>query len=270
LIELLDSDLENVGERLLQPGSLKSQIDYLAAKLRLYALPLLSKSRTEMENLDSHTQTLWIKGFHVALRIADIVDDSKQTGGSLMDRITIFYPKHYLRIVVMAGMYLLSFLAVDQNITVQDKVLARNSIKHIYETLRGWSRGERDEADRTAKMIEFLSQHAEDKTTAAYFKDPEPKTNPTIVENAVNVAMKIRRLNPPVPRNTEMPSLIQEPGVTSVNSAMSLDADMASIPPIDFSTDWEAWLSEADDIMGLLGAQSSHLWLPENWTSSSS
>src|SRR5437879_3119860 len=101
--------------------------------------------------------------------------DDQQIG--FPDSITIFYPKYYFRAFVMAGMYLLEFLAVDHEISRQDKVLACNR-KHVYKLLMHWSRNERDEQARAANMIELLSCYAEAQSSSAHFDEVDEKPSP--------------------------------------------------------------------------------------------
>ncbi|KAH8879325.1 hypothetical protein GQ53DRAFT_706035 [Thozetella sp. PMI_491] len=271
LIDVLDGDLDRLRDTFLEPVNLCLHIDFLAAKLRLYALPILSADRADMGIKDALSRVVWFKGFHIALRMATLItepgqdDHSRHAERVQTDTVTPYYPKHYLRLLVMAAIYLLNFLAICQDMSPRDKVLARNRVKRVYETLNGWSRSERDEPDRTAKLLELLSLHAEDTAMAAYFTEAEPTSIPTIVENGLMTAGKIRQLKHSESRDSARQSLTARQSRVSIDSTPVLQPMGDIVPEDPISPDWDAWLSAANDTMDLLGSQSSSLLFPTDW-----
>ncbi|KAK9247040.1 hypothetical protein V1506DRAFT_572216 [Lipomyces tetrasporus] len=272
LIDLLERDLHVVGDKLLNPISLTVQIDFLAAKLRLYSLPLLSKQPSEMDNYpDTLSRAVWYKGFHIAVQLADMFTKSTQRECStpingpegqqtqLSDKITIFYPKHYFRVLVMAGMYLLNFLAIYHEISAEDKTLARNRIKQVYETLMHWSRSERDEYARSAKIIELLSRHAEDQNSSPHFSEAYTKPSPCIIDNGMKIVRKIRLKHIASTNKEPTQPQMSDLQPTSMTGLPGLQDGSVPFWDDDLTSEWNAWLSDADDIMELLHSPSGRL-----------
>ncbi|KAJ5701433.1 hypothetical protein N7488_008981 [Penicillium malachiteum] len=85
------------------------------------------------------SKAIWYMGFHTAIEIANIFDHSSNASAEIsaisIEPIDVFFPKYYFKILIMAGMYLIIVLAIDKEISAEDKILARNHIKTVYETL---------------------------------------------------------------------------------------------------------------------------------------
>lgn len=167
LVDVLEHGLDALGDRLMNSSAVPLQVDFLAAKLRLCAIPLFSVCHSEQNEMRTLSRAMWYKGFHAASQIANIFSASTKNNenipmdesGGEVDTLTTFFPKHYFRVFVMAGMYLLKIIAVDDHMSSQDKVLARNRVREVYEGLIAWSRKERDEFARAARVIELLSTY---------------------------------------------------------------------------------------------------------------
>ena len=205
-LELLEHDLGAVEDNMQQPLSPTVEIDLLAAKLRLYAIPLLTSqghTTTSPERISS--RVAWYKGFHVAMQLASLFTDKSK--GNISDlspltptnsfnearKITSFHPKYYFCVLVMTAMYLIKLMAVDDQMSARDKTLARSRIQEVQTTLMLGSRNELDEQDRAAKMIKFLSDHVGDTTSFAP-QDPEGnvETSPSIIDDGIRTAWVIR------------------------------------------------------------------------------
>ena len=286
LLELLERDLDVLGAKLPHPLLPTVHVDFLAAKLRLYALPLLSARPSPAKPPDALCKALWYKGFHIAVQISNIFAVSAEKGRSLSspaDRalphegITIYYPKHYFRVLVMAGMYLLILLATDRDMSPQDKVLARNRVKEVYEALIHWSSHDRDEFMHTAKVIELLSRHVEDDDlldgNGNAELDAVDSTSSSIIHNGVKLAQRLRRRYTAFAANRQQAEPEQqqhhhqqqhqqrssepEPHAASATAAAGgaageIQDEAGFFLGGPLSPGWEAWLSDSEDFMALL------------------
>ncbi|KAK4064174.1 uncharacterized protein Triagg1_9153 [Trichoderma aggressivum f. europaeum] len=159
-------------------------------------------------------------------------------------------------------MYLTKFLAMDQDIEPQDRTLARNKIKEVYETFLSWSNEELDEPFRTARMIGLLSRHAEDKISSAYFGDTSGDPSPTIVDDGVKIASKIRERIAVMPCTRPMNSTLQPLTTNPVAS----ESHLRSLVSENSLSDWNDWLPNTyDDLLGFLGSPSNNFF-DELWT----
>ncbi|KAH0531286.1 hypothetical protein TsFJ059_000140 [Trichoderma semiorbis] len=275
LLNLLERDLDSLGARVQNPLSQRYQIDFLAARLRLCAIPLLALKSREMERRSStQERAVWYRGFHAAVQLASIysslrphdtpplTDESSSHGIRKLERATVYYPKHLFRVLCIAGMYLTKFLAMAQDIEPQERTLARNKIKEVYETFLSWSTEELDEPFRTARMIGLLSRHAEDKISSAYFSDTSGDPSPTIVDDGVKIASKIRECIAVVPSTRPINPTLQS---LNTNIVASESHHRPSIPENSLS-DWNDWLPNTyDDLLGFLGSPSNSFF-DELWT----
>lgn len=261
LIDVLDRDLANTADQFLSSPVQMLRIDVLAAKLRLYALPLLSRNRPDPNGSDTEIEAILFKGFHIALQLTDVIT---QAGIAQPDGKMLFYPKHYIRVLIMATMYIISFIALDRAVHARDKVLAQASIKKVYEALRGYSIAERDEADRAAAVIELLSRHAEDAASADCFKETDPNTT-NIIDDGVKIARKIRRMKGRASTSSVMTPHTLESGSINVAGVPGLQTDQAMVLASANPPDWDSWVPDPSDLMELLGPQSNSLWMPEEW-----
>lgn len=277
LLSLLERDLDSLGAKTPDPLSQRYQIDFLAAKLRLCAIPLLALKSREMERRSStQERAVWYRGFHAAVQLASIysslrphdtpplADESSSHGIRKLERATVYYPKHLFRVLCIAGMYLTKFLAMAQDIDPQERTLARNKIKEVYETFLSWSNEELDEPFRTARMIGLLSRHAEDKISSAYFSDTSGDPSPTIVDDGVKIASKIREciaVNPSIRPTNPTP---QSSNANLVASESHLRPSISE----NSLSDWNDWLPNTyDDLLGFLGSPSNNFF-DELWTQS--
>ena len=266
LIGLLVRDLKALASRL--PSTVANQIDLLAGELRLYSLPLLSRSITGSNKASNPLSTaMWYKGFRVALQLVEVFSGSVQQGRltSLAtprdsptvgrDIITAFFPKHYFRVLVMAGMYLLNLLIVDREIAEQDEVMARSRIREVYEALRYWSQQDIDECDRAARMIELLLRHVEDLRLCAQ-SDEETDNSRGIIAHGMKIARKIRS-ELQASAGQGVYGQLPESEYSLDPAAAFAGSQLGSVYlwGVDFPSDWESWLSDADPIVGLLETQ---------------
>jgi ferric iron reductase protein FhuF len=272
LIRLLEKDLDTLSERMPHPAPLALQVDLLGAKLRLYAAPLMNKGKSESEESYILSKALMLHGFHVASQLSALIADfsaqrrgQNKEHGEDSNRITVLFPKHYFRVIVMAAMYLLTFLGLQHDISQEDKVLARNSIKHIYDTLMGWSQSERDEFHRSANVISLLSQYVESEESSTLFSETEANPSSSIVENTMRIVWKIRQLkNREATLAAATATFGKSPQLPQVESSKiemvpdlpdSVDAFLRD----DLMPEWNAWLSDTQDVMGLLGSLPNHV-----------
>ncbi|KAL7803908.1 hypothetical protein V8C43DRAFT_266360 [Trichoderma afarasin] len=275
LLSLLERDLDSLGAKTPNPLSQRYQIDFLAAKLRLCAIPLLALKSREMERRSStQERAAWYRGFHAAVQLASIysslhphntpplADETPSHGVRKPERATVYYPKHLFRVLCIAGMYLTKFLAMAQDIEPQERTLARNKIKEVYETFLSWSTEELDEPFRTARMIGLLSRHAEDKISSAYFSDTSGDPSPTIVDDGVKIASKIRECIAVIPITRPTNPTLQS---LNTNLVASESHPRPSISDNSLS-DWNDWLPNTyDDLLGFLGSPSNNFF-DELWT----
>ncbi|KAL7916670.1 hypothetical protein GGI35DRAFT_433784 [Trichoderma velutinum] len=280
LLGLLERDLDSLGATVQNPMPQRYQIDFLAAKLRLCAMPLLALKSREMER-SSNTQekAAWYRGFHAAVQLSSIYaslrphDTSPSTDGSSshgirkLEGVTVYYPKHLFRVLCIAGMYLCKVLAMVQDLESQERILARNKIKEVYETFLSWSKEERDEPFRTARMIGLLSRHAEDKISSAYFSDTNADPSATIVDDGLKIAHKIRERTAALPSTLGLgirptnPTL--QPSTTNLGAPESHPRHSISENSLP---GWNDWLPNTyDDLMGFLASPSNNFF-DELWT----
>ncbi|KAM0248016.1 hypothetical protein ACHAQJ_009621 [Trichoderma viride] len=283
LLGLLEKDLDSLGGRISSPLPLRFQINLLAAKLRLCAIPLLTlRFREEKTGLNTQTKAVWYKGFHAALQLVSIYSGS-QRHNSLFEvdvpasqevlnseAITVHYPKHFFCVLSIAGMYLVKFLAVENDLQPEERMLARNKIKEVYETFIAFSSEEMDEHFRTARMIRLLSRHAEDKMSSAYFNDASGDPSTTIIDDSLRIAKKIRERTAVVPQT---PDQLIQPNVSKLpkikksledNSAI-LEGQLGCTITQDLSIEWNDWHSNIyDDLLGFLGSTSDN-FVDDTW-----
>ena len=110
---------------------------------------------TEEQRPDTLSRAVWYKGFHTSIQLVDLFAASALPGDTAFnghqDAITIYYPKNYFYVLVTAGMYFINLLAIDGDISADNRVLAQNYL----------SRESRDEMSRAAAVIELLSLHVD-------------------------------------------------------------------------------------------------------------
>ncbi|CAM1506000.1 Fc.00g116370.m01.CDS01 [Cosmosporella sp. VM-42] len=262
-VDLLEHDLGAVEDN-MRPLALTTEVDLLAAKLRLYALPLLTSKTYRLTNQEhASSRVAWYKGLHVAVQLANIFTDSSRDQGprcSASLRIhdpcepltTTFHPKHYFCVLVMTGMYLLKLVAVDDEISARDKTLACTWIKRVHTTLIRWSQHDRDEKDRAAKMIEIISDHADDRSFAQRDLEQQVDTIPSIIDDGKETARLIRQLRFSAWGGKESRN-------AQVFSAPATSETMGTDPAMTFSLDdfseWNPWFG-TDEMTSLLQTSS--------------
>jgi hypothetical protein len=200
------------------------------------------------------------KGFHVALQLVDVfVNAAKSDHLGLSDDsqpllMISFCSKRYLRSLFMAAAYLVSFVVVDHEVTAHSKLVARNHVKRVYETLMARSGEKGDELFRAAMVVELLYQHAEDENSVSCFKEVVADPSPSLYDNGLKVVRKIR-------------GLIRRTGSAAADQSQKWDRSLFLTEPpqheaggfsYDIPPDWDTWLPDADDIMSLLGPYSGH------------
>lgn len=280
LLGLLERDLDSLGARVQNPLPQRYHIDFLAAKLRLCAIPLLAFRSREMErSSNTEERAAWYRGFHAAVQLTGIyssfrpqntpplTDESSSHGIRKLGGVAVYYPKHFFRVLCIAGMYLTKLLAIDQDLQPQERILARNKIKEVYETFLAWSNEELDEPFRTARMIRLLSRHAEDKISSAYFSDNSGDPSATIVDDSLKIARTIREHTAAIPSTL---GLTMPPTDSTLQSltANLLDSESHPRPSISENTlsEWNDWLPNTyDDLLGFLASPSNNFF-DEPWT----
>jgi hypothetical protein len=269
--------LHNVEDRLLASAKLTLRLDILSAKLRVYAAQAahsLSHHRRSVESPEASTKDVWYKGFHVALQIAHLATEPEQGGGltpaddAQAERLTLFYPKHYFQKVVVATVYLITFIAIVRDIPARDKTLARNRIKQVFESFMAKSTADYDEPARTAMVFELLSRYAEDEAAVPFFLEVAADSSPAALHNAVKVVAKIRRA---APHNKPFTAADQSQA-SAQSQASDAGADISVFqhegdPLVDngfVMSDWDNWMANAGDLMGLLDPNYNNL-LQNHW-----
>lgn len=254
LIELLERDLASIEARIPDQIHPKIKLGCLAARLRLYTLPLLSQMSLDGQNqkTSSISKAIWYMGFHTAIEIANIFGHSSNVSANMSasstEPIDVFFPKYYFQILIMAGMYLINVLAIDKEMSAEDKSLARNHIKKVYETLVSWSREPRDEAGRVARVIDLLSRHVQRSDLSSEIQPTANATPPTsIITSGMWMAGRLRsKLFSPFSQATEA-------------WAPELSEFSTDLEPNLFEDDlieWNTWLGNLDSLLANPAAMS--------------
>ncbi|KAJ5260499.1 hypothetical protein N7478_012104 [Penicillium angulare] len=250
LIELLERDLASIEARM--PGQIhpKIKLGCLAARLRLYTLPLLSQLSLDPQNrkTGSMSKATWYMGFHTAIEIANIFGHSSNVSADIpansTEPIDVFFPKYYFQILIMAGMYLINVVAIDKEMSAEDKSLARNHIKKVYETLLCWSREPRDEAARVARVIDLLSRHVQGSDMSSEIQPTANTTPPTsMITSGMWMAGRLR---------SKLFSSFSQSAQPAPAWAPELSEFPTGLEPNLFEDDlleWNTWLENLDSIL---------------------
>lgn len=279
LVDVLERDLESVAHRLPVPPSAHVQIDILAAKLRLCAFQLICGEEAAIVPTgpdNSLTRAAWYRGFEAATNLATLFTASTQQIQSNSNTcpastvISVFYPKHYFRVNVMAAMYLLKLQAVDRAMAPADKALARDNVRQISQSFWQRSTAEMDESARAARMIEELGRYVEDQRVMCQLHSSKPdggKLAPVdVVADGMNTVGEIRRMNTPGSNNCHPtppqrfvagPTTLSVPGSADELAEMQVQEHEGEVwqqyPWDDFSSSWNAWPMDVDEILQMLG-----------------
>ncbi|UKZ82847.1 hypothetical protein TrVFT333_010646 [Trichoderma virens FT-333] len=156
---------------------------------------------------------------------------------------------------------------MGQDLEPQERILARNQIKEVYETFLAWSTEELDEPFRTARMIRLLSRHAEDKISSAYFSDSSGDPSTTIVDDGLKIARKIRERTAAIPSTL---GLTMRPTNSTIQSLTTnlVASESHTRPSITENSlsEWNDWLPNTyDDLLGFLASPSNNFF-DEPWT----
>ncbi|UKZ86520.1 uncharacterized protein TrAFT101_002345 [Trichoderma asperellum] len=260
LVGLLERDLDSLGANIKTRVSQRYHIDFLAAKLRLCSIPSLTLISKEVETSNTQEWAAWYRGFHVAIQLTTIYTSLRscypqRPAEELLSHElqvhgaeTVHYPKHFFRVLCISGMYLAKFLAVGCDTQPQERTLARNKIKEVYENFLAWSKEELDEPFRTARMIGLLSRHAEDKISSEYFSNDSGDPSATIVDDSLRIAKKIRERTAATQADTDKPE------------------GQPRLPrPDAISSEWSDWLPNTyDDLFAFLASPSNN-YFDEPW-----
>jgi hypothetical protein len=229
----------------------KIRIGCLAARLRLYALPLLSQLSSDGQKRKAigMSKAFWYMGFHSAIEITNIFGHSEYTivdmsRSSTEQRVDEFFPKYYFQILIMAGMYLINILAFDNEMSAEDKNLARNHIKKVYETLTSWSREPRDEAARVARVIDLLSRHVQTSDLSSELQPTAHLTPPaSTITSGMWMAGQLR--------SKFFSSWLQPTEPTPVWATESSEFPTGLEPEMfeDDLLEWNTWLANLDSIL---------------------
>lgn len=249
-IEILDSDLDATEARMPCPISRSLQVGFLAARLRLYSVPLLFRAspRVSENNSDIFSKAIWYKGFHIAIQLATAFEEWIRPGRrdgveSTDESVKVHFPKYYFHALVTAGMYFINLLVIDTNISTPDKLLARNHIKKVFEMLMAQSTEDRDEASRAAEAIDFLSRHIESQSASLDLRESMDGKRPF---NVIGSGMKMAGHARNKLRGSEQPNISK----ISPAGAPELPAlqDLAELPLWgDDLFEWNSWLAGMDN-----------------------
>ncbi|CAI7650248.1 unnamed protein product [Penicillium manginii] len=250
-IELLERDLAAIEARMPDKPHPKIRIGCLAARLRLYALPLLSQLSSDGQKRKAigMSKAFWYMGFHSAIEITNIFGHSEykfadMSTSSTEQRVDVFFPKYYFQILIMAGMYLINILAVDNEMSAEDKNLARNHIKKVYETLMSWSREPRDEAVRVARVIDLLSRHVQTSDMSSELRPNAHITPPaSMITSGMWMAGQLR--------SKLFSSWLQPTEPTPAWATESSEFPTGLEPEMfeDDLLEWNTWLANLDSIL---------------------
>lgn len=252
LIELLERDLAAIEARMPHQAHPKIQLGCLAARLRLCALPMLSQTSSNLQpqKLSSMSKALWYTGFHTAIKIANIFGESSIPNEDMSTRFTeqtidAYFPKHYFQVLIMAGMYIINILAIDSEISAEDKSLARDHIKKVYEALVSWSREPRDEAARVARVIDLLSRHIQASDLSSVLQQTTHPIPPmSIITSGMRMAGQLRK------KLHSSSSQSNEPIFPWVSEPSEFPTGLESDIFEDDLLEWNTWLANLDHILG--------------------
>lgn len=207
-IEILENDLDTLETRMPTQTHLRIYIGILASRLRLCAIPMLSRvsSTTEEQGPDTWSRAIWYRGFHTSVQLVNLFADSALSGDATptggQKAVTIYCPKIYFYILMTAGMYFINLVATDGDISTNNRVLAQNHIKRVYEILLHWSRESRDEMSRAAAVIDLLSHHVDAQDPSKLQETPSTMpTTTSVITNGLKMVDQLRnKLLKPVSR----------------------------------------------------------------------
>jgi hypothetical protein len=195
------------------------------------------------------SKALWYLGFHAAIEIANIFGHSSNVSTGVSTTFTertidAFFPKYYLQILVMAGMYVINILAIDSDMSAENKSLARNHIKKVYETLVSWSQEPRDEAARVAGVIDLLSRHVQASDLSSELQPTANVTPPTsMITSGMWMAGRLRS------KLSTSPSQPAEPTPAWAPDGFEVPIGLESNMFEDDLIEWNTWLVNLDSIL---------------------
>jgi hypothetical protein len=139
---------------------------------------------------------------------------------------------------------LINILAVDNEMSAEDKNLARNHIKKVYETLMSWSREPRDEAARVARVIDLLSRHVQTSDLSSDLRPTAHITPPaSMITSGMWMAGQLR--------SKLFSSWLQPTEPTPVWATESSEFPTGLEPEMfeDDLLEWNTWLANLDSIL---------------------
>ena len=258
LILMFDRELKILGEQVLAASSPFLEINFLGARLSLYAFSILGEttSSTLDHHVDLQVKSIWYLGFETAVRIAHLF--SSLTTSAPQAVLPHPLPKHMFWILLSSGFYLLKFLAVSTQVPSADSELARNGIRLVYSTLQSWSSHTLDESARLARIISLLA-NAELQGTLVGFTRVNKRPPLSIVADGMEMVGWLRarqrkeREAATTAAETNAPVVVENSvdagGDAQLEPAMMLDPMM-----LDDSI-WEtldAWLTQEVELGNLL------------------
>ena len=253
LILMFDRELKILAEQVLATGSPHLEINFLGARLSLYAFSILGETTATV--VDHHTdlqvKSIWYLGFETAVRIAHVYSALSNSPQETPHRA---FPKHMFWILLSSGFYLLKFLAVSPQVLPAEFELARNGIRLVYSTLQTWSTHSLDEPARIARIVSLLA-NAELQGTLAEFTRVNKRTPLSIVADGMEMVgwlrARQREKEAAVEKNAQ--AVVENP--IDTGGMMPLDSTLLLDPMMLDDSIWEgldAWLTQEVELGNLL------------------
>ena len=232
---MFDRELKILGEQVLAASSPFLEINFLGARLSLYAFSILGETTisTRDHHVDLQVKSIWYLGFETAVRIAHLFSSlTTNAPGALLPSPL---PKHMFWILLSSGFYLLKFLAVSTQVPPADSELARNGIRLVYSVLQSWASHTLDEYARLARIISLLA-NAELQGTLAGFIRVNKRPPLSIVADGMEMVgwlrarQRERETTTTAAAETNAPAVVENPVDAAVDTqlepAMMLDPIM--------------------------------------------
>jgi hypothetical protein len=254
LILMFDRELKILGEQVLATASPHLEINFLGARLSLYAFSILGETTASTidHHVDLQVKSIWYLGFETAVRLSHLYSSlTKNTAQQAPHRS---FPKHMFWILLSSGFYLLKFLAVSPQAPAAESELARNGIRLVYSTLQSWSQHTLDEPARIARIVSLLA-NAELQGTLTEFTRVNKRPPLSIVADVMEMVGWLRGRQKDKEGNVESkPQITMENPVDTGNMA-PFDPNLMLDPMMLDDSIWEgldAWLTQEVELGNLL------------------
>lgn len=254
LILMFDRELKILAEQVLATGSQHLEINFLGARLSLYAFSVLGETTASMINhhVDLQVKQIWYLGFETAVRLAHLL--SSLTNNTPLETPHRAFPKHMFWILLSSGFYLLKFLAVSPQVPPAESELARNGIRLVYSTLQTWSTHSLDESARIARIISLLA-NAELQGTLSGFTRVNKRPPLSIVADVMEMVGWLRARQREKGATAENNAQVAMENPMDAGGMMSLDPALMLDPMMLDDSIWEnldAWLTQEVELGNLL------------------